>query len=138
MEFQDVLKIRRSIRTYLPDSVPAEAIEKIKNAVELAPTACNLQPFKVFFVTDPALREKICGVYRTPWLAQAPAIAVVAGNYEECWKRLEGDPIADVDCAIVMASGPKRRRIKSIQERQSRCSRMPKVIDLPPLLPLQR
>ena len=102
MEFQDVLKLRRSIRTYKPDAVPSEAIEKIKEAVALAPTACNLQPFKVFFVTDNALKEKICKVYKASWLSAAPAIAVVAGNYKECWKRLEGDPIADVDCAIVM------------------------------------
>lgn len=102
MDFQDVLKARRSIRSYKPDAVPAEAIEKIRTAVELAPTACNFQPFKVFFVTDPVLKNKISGIYQAGWLASAPAIAVVAGNYEECWKRLEGDPIADVDCAIVM------------------------------------
>ena len=102
MEFQDVLKKRRSIRSYKPEAVPAEAIEKIKTAVALAPTACNLQPFKVFLVTDAALKAEICSIYKAAWLASAPAIAVVAGNYEECWKRLEGDPIADVDCAIVM------------------------------------
>ncbi|MBR2441000.1 MAG: nitroreductase family protein [Lentisphaeria bacterium] len=102
MEFQEVLKRRRSIRTYKPDAVPAEAIEKIKTAVRLAPTACNLQPFKVFFVTNQELKDKICKIYKASWLSAAPAIAVVAGNYAECWKRLEGDPIADVDCAIVM------------------------------------
>ena len=102
MEFQDVLMKRRSIRTYQQKPVPAEAIEKIRKAVELAPTACNFQPFKVFFVTDPEVLKKISGIYQADWLAKAPAIAVVAGNYESCWKRFEGDPIADVDCAIVM------------------------------------
>ena len=102
MDFTEVLKKRRSIRSYLPDPVPAAAIEQIRNAVELAPTACNLQPFKVFFVANEALRRKISGIYKAGWLAEAPAIAVVAGNYGECWKRYEGDPIADVDCSIVM------------------------------------
>ena len=102
MEFQDVLKKRRSIRSYQQTPVPEDAIAKIRTAVELAPTACNLQPFKVFFITNPDLRKKISGIYQAPWLARAPAIAVVAGNYESCWKRLEGDPIADVDCSIVM------------------------------------
>ena len=102
MEFQDVLKKRRSIRSYKPDSIPADAIAKIREAVALAPSACNLQPFKVFFVTDPAKKAEICAVYKASWLSNAPAIAVIAGNYNECWKRLEGDPIADVDCAIVM------------------------------------
>lgn len=102
MEFSEVLKRRRSIRSYHSDPVPAAAVEQIRKAVELAPTACNLQPFKVFFVTNEAMRKKICGIYKAGWLSEAPAIAVVAGNYEECWKRLEGDPIADVDCSIVM------------------------------------
>lgn len=102
MEFQEVLEKRRSIRAYKPGVIPAEAIEKIKHAVELAPTACNFQPFKVFFVTDPKLKEKICENYPKDWLKEASVIAVVAGNYSECWKRLEGDPIADIDCAIVM------------------------------------
>ncbi len=102
MEFQEVLKKRRSIRSYLPDAVPADAIAKIREAVALAPTACNLQPFKVMFVTDSVKKAEICRIYKASWLSGAPAIAVVAGNYQECWKRLEGDPIADVDCAIVM------------------------------------
>ncbi|MDD5599212.1 MAG: nitroreductase family protein, partial [Victivallaceae bacterium] len=40
--------------------------------------------------------------YTAPWLAEAPAIAVVIGNNEECWKRLEGNPIIDIDVGIVM------------------------------------
>ena len=102
MDFQEVLKKRRSIRSYLPTPVPEDALNKIKTAVELAPTACNIQPFKVYFVTNPEIKAKICGIYMADWLSQAPAIAVVAGDYDSCWKRLEGTPIADVDCSIVM------------------------------------
>ena len=100
MDFTDVLKRRRSIRSYLPDSIPAEAAAKIKEAVELAPTACNLQPFKVFFITNDALRKKICGIYKAGWLGEAPAIAVVAGNYGECWKRLEAANLGLGTCWI--------------------------------------
>ncbi|HLP05581.1 MAG TPA: NAD(P)H-dependent oxidoreductase [Paludibacter sp.] len=39
--------------------VPREKIEKILEAIRLAPTSYGLQPFKVIVVSDPLLREKI-------------------------------------------------------------------------------
>ena len=52
MDFFDVLRTRRSIRAYKNDPVPAEAVEKIKEAIRLAPTGCNFQPFRFVFITD--------------------------------------------------------------------------------------
>ena len=102
MEFYDVIRLRRSIRSYHPTPVPQEIVERIAEAVNLAPTACNRQPFRVLFVTDPAKRAALCKAYKASWLAEAPAIAVVVGNAPAAWKRLEGDSIIDVDCAIAM------------------------------------
>ncbi len=102
MEFYDVIRLRRSIRSYRPTPVPQDVVERIAEAVNLAPTACNRQPFRVLFVTDPAKRAALCKAYRAAWLAEAPAIAVVVGNAAEAWKRLEGDSIIDVDCSIAM------------------------------------
>ncbi len=102
MDFHDVIKSRRSIRDYKPDAIPAEAVERIRKAVVEAPTACNLQPFKTLFITNPKLREAVCSVYTRDWLKTAPAIAVVLSNPQTAWKRLEGDSIADIDAAIVM------------------------------------
>ena len=102
MDFYDVIKKRRSIRGYKSDPIPEASLERIAEAVQLAPSACNLQPWKIRIVTDPELRAKICSHYSAAWLAEAPAIAVVIGNNEECWKRLEGNPIIDIDTGIVM------------------------------------
>ncbi len=102
MEFYDVIRKRRSIRGYQDKPVPADALEKIAEAVNLAPSACNIQPWKFLIVVNPVFRKKICEVYTQPWLAQAPAIAVAFGNNEMCWKRLEGDPIASMDIGIAM------------------------------------
>jgi nitroreductase len=102
MEFYDVVKARRSIRGYKNDPVPEDALKRIAEAVSLAPSACNIQPFSFRIVLNSAMRRKICGVYTAPWLAEAPAIAVVLGNADVCWKRLEGEPIIPVDIGIVM------------------------------------
>lgn len=102
MDFYDVIKKRRSIRGYKSDPIPEASLQRIAETVQLAPSACNLQPWKVRIITDPELRAKICSHYSAAWLAEAPAIALVLGNDKECWKRLEGDPIIGIDIGIVM------------------------------------
>lgn len=102
MDFYDVIRKRRSIRGYRNDLIPDESLDRIAEAVSLAPSACNLQPWSFRVVFDPELREKICSCYTRDWLKQAPAIVLALGNYEECWKRPEGTPIIDIDIGIAM------------------------------------
>jgi nitroreductase len=102
MDFYDVIKKRRSIRSYKSDPVPQEAIQRIAEAVYYAPSACNMKPWKIKLVTDPELRAKIAAAYTQPWLADAPAIAAVIGSSKQCWMRFEGDPIVQIDVAIAM------------------------------------
>ncbi len=102
MKFYDVIKARRSIRGYQSTPIPESVLQRIGEAVNLAPSACNIQPWKFLIVKNHEFKERICKVYTPKWLAQAPAIAVVFGNSEICWKRLDGQPIIDVDAAIAM------------------------------------
>ena len=102
MDFYDVVKNRRSIRGYKSDPVPNEALERIGEAVRSAPSACNMQPWSFRVVLNESTRQKISECYSADWLTEAPAIAVVLGNNESCWKRLEGDPIVEMDVGIAM------------------------------------
>ena len=102
MEFYDVLKTRRSIRAYKPDAVPENALRKIAEAVNLAPTACNKQPFQLLLVRNPEIRKTICANCRFEFLAQAPVIAVMLTNESASWTRFEGNPAADIDASIAM------------------------------------
>jgi nitroreductase len=102
MDFYDVIEKRRSIRSYKSDPVPEESLKRIARAVQLAPSACNMQPCKVKVVTNPALRAEIAANYTQEWLAEAPAIAVVMANSKQCWKRFEGNPSMDIDTGIFM------------------------------------
>lgn len=102
MDFYDVIKNRRSIRSYKSDPVPQEALQRIAEAVYFAPSACNMKPWKIKLVIDPDLRAKIAANYTQSWLAEAPAIAVIMGNNKQCWQRPEDDPIVQIDVGIAM------------------------------------
>jgi nitroreductase len=103
MDFYDVVRSRRSIRGYKDASIPDEVIERISEAVNLAPSACNMQPWQFRIIFNEELRTKICANYSQPWLKEAPAIVVALGDSENCWKRpQEGTPIVDIDLAIAM------------------------------------
>ena len=102
MEFYEVLKTRRSIRSYKPDAVSDQQLQKLAEAVNLAPTACNKQPFKLLLVRDPEMRKTICANTHFGFLAEAPVIAVMLTNESASWTRYEGNPAADIDASIAM------------------------------------
>ncbi|MEM4736722.1 MAG: nitroreductase family protein, partial [Nitrososphaeria archaeon] len=56
MEFEEVIKKRRSIRAFEKRKVEKEKVDKILSLVNLAPSAGNLQAYKVFVVKN---EEKI-------------------------------------------------------------------------------
>ena len=102
MEFYEVLKTRRSIRGYKPDAVPENVLGRIAEAVNLAPTACNRQPFELLLVRDPAMKKTICANCKFGFLAQAPVIAVMMTDESAAWTRYEGNSAADIDASIAM------------------------------------
>ena len=59
MDFQELVKKRQSTRSYLDKPVEHEKIERCLEAVRLAPSACNAQPYKFIVVDEPGLRQRI-------------------------------------------------------------------------------
>jgi len=56
----DKMNWRYATKKYDPArTVPVEKLERILEAVRLAPTSSGLQPFELFVVTNPALRARI-------------------------------------------------------------------------------
>lgn len=102
MDFYEVVNKRRSIRAYQDKAIPTDSLTRIGKAVQVAPSACNRQPWKFLVVQNDAMRADICACYSGPWLAQAPAIIVALADFDTCWKRSEGTPIADIDLGIAM------------------------------------
>jgi nitroreductase len=80
MEFDLVLKKRRSIRKYKPDTVPRESIMKALEAARIAPSAAHRQPWHFIVVEDAEMRAKLAG--RQSWAALAPVIVVAFADEE--------------------------------------------------------
>ncbi len=55
MEFDDVIKGRRSIRGYKPDPVPQKLIEEILTLAMRAPSSMNTQPWNFYVITGEPL-----------------------------------------------------------------------------------
>lgn len=64
--FLSLCNTRASVRDYLPTLPTAEAIAHIKEAVRLAPSACNKQPWRFFYVTNPEILAQLCQTYPRP------------------------------------------------------------------------
>ncbi|MGQ6474056.1 NAD(P)H-dependent oxidoreductase [Serratia sp. IR-2025] len=59
MELIELLNWRYATKSMNGRKVPAEKIERILEAVRLAPTSSGLQPFEVFVITNQELKEKL-------------------------------------------------------------------------------
>ncbi len=102
MDFQELIRVRRSVRGYRPDPVDEDVLVRVLGAARLAPTACNLQPLQLIVVTDPTTRVAMKEVYGRDWFSTAPVIVVGCVEPARAWKRADGWNAAEVDLAIAM------------------------------------
>ena len=83
MDFSTLLFTRQSVRRYSDRPVEPEKIEQLIEAVRLAPSASNSQPWKLILVTDSTLKAKVAQatfstlVSFNKFAPQAPILAVL-------------------------------------------------------------
>lgn len=84
MDFSQVLKIRRSVRIYEEQPIESKKLEKVLEAAQAAPSAGNLQAYKIFVVQTlekkTALAEAALG---QRFIAQAPVVLVFCAYPQE-------------------------------------------------------
>lgn len=104
MEFNDLIRIRESVRDYDPmQSVSKETLEKILDAAHMAPSACNYQPWEYWVIESPEMLEKVRACYHRPWFKDAPVIVVIVGFKNKAWVRNhDGYNALETDLAITM------------------------------------
>jgi nitroreductase len=104
MQVLEAIRTRRSVRSYSPRPLPPEVLERLREALRAAPSACNLQPWHFIFVTDAGLRRKLAEVaQRQLWLAEAPVIVAACGFPEQAAKAIAGyRSSAEIDVAIAL------------------------------------
>lgn len=78
MDALQAIQERHSTRSFKPDPVPRDILEKIVDAGRLAATGRNEQPWEFIVVTDPARRKALADLLEHGrFIAQAPACIVV-------------------------------------------------------------
>ena len=96
MALLDVIKHRKSVRDFLDRPVEREKIMMCLEAVRLAPSACNSQPWKFVVVDDRQLKNKLCDaafstIYSmNSFCKTAPAIVVVISEKSKFLARIGG------------------------------------------------
>ena len=81
-DFLDLARRRYSVRTYLPQPVEAEKLERILEAGRVAPTAKNNQPHRILIVQSPEGLEKLT---KCTNVQGYPLGIVVCGVQSEAW-----------------------------------------------------
>lgn len=99
MDVYDAIRARSSCRAYQDRPVENEKLQRVLEAARLAPSARNLQPWKLVVVREAALRTALADAAEQAFVAQAPVVvAVVATDPARVMHC--GVPAAPVDAAI--------------------------------------
>lgn len=83
MDFAELVKHRQSVRSYSERKVETEKLAQLIEAVRLAPSACNAQPWTLLLVDEPELRDRVAmatfgvGLSFNRFAMKAPVIAVL-------------------------------------------------------------
>ena len=104
MDVMEAIRSRRSVREYRGDPIPPEILERVTEALRLAPSACNYQPWRFILILDAALRSEVAeACHRQTFVAEAPVVIAACAIPERAYKRMgETWNSADVDVAIAV------------------------------------
>ena len=80
MDVFEVIKKRKSVRSYEDTPVAKETLMKLLEAARVAPSAKNVQPWHFIVVTDKRKREELSKGIFAKWLHNAPVVIVACGD----------------------------------------------------------
>lgn len=90
MELREVLLKRRSVRKFTEETVSKEDIDTLMHAAMSGPSACNMQPWEFYVVTNPAVLETLRHTTQFTNM-KAPLAIVAAGNLKRALPLIRAD-----------------------------------------------
>lgn len=84
MDFLELAADRYSVRKFKPTPIPEDVMARILGALQLAPSACNYQPVKVYVVASESGRHKLATL--TKYTFEAPVVCVICYDSDREWK----------------------------------------------------
>lgn len=102
MDIYEIMKKRRSVRSYKSEPVEEEKLKRILEAALSAPSAANRQPICFFVIKNEKIKRQLKKAYDEEWFYTAPVIICACSIPERAWKRSDGKNYADIDATIAM------------------------------------
>lgn len=102
MDIYEIMRKRRSVRSYKSEPVEEEKLKRILAAAVSAPSAANRQPIYIAVIKDKKIKQQLKQVYNAEWFYTAPIIICACSIPEKAWKRSDGKNYADIDATIAM------------------------------------
>jgi len=102
----DIIKSRRTIRSFKDEEIPREMIEKILDVARWSPSGSNAQEWRFVVVTDRNVLKAL-RMFSPGWLGEAPAAIVVCADRDWAYRiagRLGRDRMYLIDSGIVIQS----------------------------------
>ncbi len=113
----DAAESRRSIRKYTPDTLTEAELRELLRLAGRAPSANNLQPWRVVVIRDPALKQELLpAAYNQAQVTGAPALLVIYSDID--------DALAHID-ETIPASMPPEQAAASIARVRDRIGGLP-------------
>ncbi len=100
-DFLDMAEQRYSVRSYSDRPIEKDKLDRILRAGQVAPTAVNSQPQKVFVIQSPEAMEKAKRVTRFTF--GAPVILLVCSDRDRAFVMKDGQYMGTVDATIATA-----------------------------------
>ncbi|HVZ96525.1 MAG TPA: NAD(P)H-dependent oxidoreductase [Chitinophagaceae bacterium] len=109
MELLNALEWRYATKKMNGKKVPGEKIEKILQAIQLAPSSVGLQPYSVLVITDPELKQKMLPIANNQHqVVDASHVLVFAA-----WDRITPERI---DEYIQLVAKTRNKPIESLED----------------------
>lgn len=101
MDFSELMTARYSVRKLSDCPVSDELIECILKAAQVAPTAVNKQPFKIWVLRTPQAIRHDGECTKFDFIANAQVVFVIGAKADEAWARpADQHNFAEVDASI--------------------------------------
>ncbi|MCD8387210.1 MAG: nitroreductase family protein [Bacteroidales bacterium] len=101
-DFIGLCERRYSCRNYSDLKIEKETLDTILRAAQLAPSACNRQPWRFYIVEDADKRAELLAKSKPAFLA-APVVIAAVGLHDVAWHRpSDGKDHTDIDVAIAV------------------------------------
>lgn len=102
--FMDLIESRRSIRSYKSQDIEEEKLNYILQAFRKAPSAKNIQPWKLIIVKDKKRRSDLAiACNNQTFIAEAPIIIIACAKEDEAYGTMGGYMSSyPVDIAIAL------------------------------------